>query len=111
MDRPSLAQVTEAALRLTKEECVELAEELRVSPLDHAAEVAQSWIAEAQRRLADLRAGRTEGIPCEEGLAQVRARLRACRGWMMDRQVAPVGFDEAAQYLRGGGLEREGGRE
>ena len=41
--------------------------------------IAQIWVDVAVKRLEDLRAGRTVAIPYEVAMAQLRARLLACR--------------------------------
>jgi putative addiction module component (TIGR02574 family) len=80
--QPSLAKVTEDALRLTPDERAELADRLQdsVTATEWASEeIAQAWRDEAERRLAEYRAGKVEGIPADVAMDMVRARLRACR--------------------------------
>lgn len=67
------------ALRLSTEDRVELAEALDFSLEDHKAAVERGWIAEAQRRLENLEAGRTKAIPWDEAMVHLRERLRQCR--------------------------------
>jgi putative addiction module component (TIGR02574 family) len=67
-------QVLEEALQLTPEERAAIADELYESLPAEDAEAA--WIAEAQRRYADLRAGKGRGPLAREAIAELRARLR-----------------------------------
>jgi putative addiction module component (TIGR02574 family) len=72
-----LALETEA-LKLSLGDRARLAERL-IASLDDGtteADVEQLWIEEAERRLADLEAGRAVGIPIADALEQLRSALR-----------------------------------
>ena len=65
------------AMKLTMRERVRLAQQL-VSSLDEEtdAEVEELWLAEAERRLEELRSGKTHGVPAAEAFAKARDALR-----------------------------------
>lgn len=71
------------ALSLSPEERAALAHDLLLSledePFDAPEEVEAAWADEIRRRAADVRAGEP-GIPAEQVLAEVRARLQERRG-------------------------------
>ena len=69
----TVEQIAEEALSLPSEARALLADRL-VESLDPAEDgyVHQLWIAEARRRRDDVRNGRTQAIPGDEALAQVR---------------------------------------
>ena len=72
----TLEKLTAEAMKLSPRERADLADLLWVSA-DPVAEVDAAWEAEIQRRIADLEAGRTEAIPAERVLAEVRAMIKA----------------------------------
>jgi putative addiction module component (TIGR02574 family) len=60
---------------------IELAEELLASVECFATpEIQAAWDAEIGARVKDIRAGRAEGIPAEEAMAEARRRLHEARG-------------------------------
>jgi len=65
------------AMKLPERERVLLAQEL-IASLDEEIEpdVEALWLAEAERRLEELRSGKTEGVPAEEAFARARNALR-----------------------------------
>lgn len=76
----SYEEVREQALALTVEERSWLADDLIESNrTDEERAIAQAWIAEAQRRLAEIDSGKVKPVPAEEVHERVRARLRAAR--------------------------------
>ena len=73
-----LARDLEAqALRLSPRERARLAQHL-ICSLDQEvdADAERLWLAEAERRLADLKAGKIAAIPAERVIRTVRAALR-----------------------------------
>lgn len=77
------AKLLAEALALPTDARAELADALYLS-LDersdeNSAEVAAAWVAEIQRRVADLDAGRTKAVPMAEAMAQIRENLKARR--------------------------------
>ena len=73
----------EQALSLSPEERAALAHDLLLSledePFDAPDEVEAAWAEGIRRRAADVRAGEP-GIPADQVLAEVRARLQERRG-------------------------------
>jgi putative addiction module component (TIGR02574 family) len=65
------------ALKLSRRERARLAQRL-ISSLDQEAEAnaERLWLAEAERRLADLKSGKVAGIPAERVIKKVRSALR-----------------------------------
>ena len=65
------------ALKLSRKERARLAQRL-ISSLDQEvdADAERLWLAEAERRLADLKSGKVAAIPAERVLKKVRAALR-----------------------------------
>ncbi len=65
------------AMKLPERERVRLAQEL-IASLDEVIEpdVEALWLAEAERRLEELRSGKTKGVPAEEAFARARNALR-----------------------------------
>ena len=65
------------ALKLSRRERARLAQRL-ISSLDQAvdADAERLWLAEAERRLADLKSGKVAAIPAERVIRKVRAALR-----------------------------------
>jgi putative addiction module component (TIGR02574 family) len=76
MMSPTLEKLAAEAMKLSPEERAHLADLLWASAKP-AAEVEAAWEAEIERRIADLEAGRTEAIPAERVLAEVRAMIKA----------------------------------
>jgi putative addiction module component (TIGR02574 family) len=72
----TLEKLTAEAMKLSPRQRADLADLLWVSA-GALAEVDAAWEAEIQRRIADLEAGRTEAIPAERVLAEVRAMIKA----------------------------------
>jgi putative addiction module component (TIGR02574 family) len=68
-------RLLEQALALPAEEKIKLAEELLASldPADQK-EIDAAWAEEAERRLADYRAGRAKAIDAEEVFRELRGR-------------------------------------
>ncbi len=68
------------ALKLTPQERSELAHRLIVSldgePEDTPEAIAKAWDEEIARRMADMEAGRTEWIPADQVMREVRERIR-----------------------------------
>jgi putative addiction module component (TIGR02574 family) len=65
------------ALKLSRKERARLAQRL-ISSLDEKleADTERLWLAEAERRLAELKAGKVVGIRAEKVLRKVRSALR-----------------------------------
>ena len=72
----TLEKLTAEAMKLSPRQRADLADLLWVSA-GALAEVDAAWEAEIQCRIADLEAGRTEAIPAERVLAEVRAMIKA----------------------------------
>ncbi len=72
-----LEDIVADAMKLPEQERVALAREL-IASLDPELEpdVEGLWLAEAARRLEELRTGKAQGIPAEEAFARVRHALR-----------------------------------
>jgi putative addiction module component (TIGR02574 family) len=70
-------RLIEQALALSAEEKIKLVEELLASldPADQK-EIDAAWAEEAERRLADYRAGRTTAIDAEEVFRELRGRRK-----------------------------------
>jgi putative addiction module component (TIGR02574 family) len=73
----SARELESEALKLSRRQRARLAQRL-ISSLDQEidADVKRLWLAEAERRLADLKSGRVGAIPAERVLKEVRAALR-----------------------------------
>ena len=65
------------ALKLSRRERARLAQRL-ISSLDQEvdADAERLWLAEAERRLADLKSGKVAAIPAERVIKKVRTALR-----------------------------------
>jgi putative addiction module component (TIGR02574 family) len=65
------------AMKLPRRERARLAQRL-ISSLEEGVDVdaERLWLAEAERRLADLKSGRVAAIPAERVMRKVRAALR-----------------------------------
>ena len=82
-------KVLEEALELSAEDRALLAAALEASLDDHLdeeaendatpEEIEQAWAEEIERRVDDVLAGRSQGRPAAEAIAEVRARLHAAR--------------------------------
>jgi putative addiction module component (TIGR02574 family) len=72
----TVEQIAEEALSLPSEARALLADRL-VESLDPAEDgvVRQLWVAEATRRLDEVRSGRVQTIPGDEALARVRSAV------------------------------------
>jgi putative addiction module component (TIGR02574 family) len=68
-------QVAQAAMQLSPDERVDLAEKLWVS-VDTPEAIAAAWDEEIARRVAQLDAGEVETVPAEQVFAELRARLK-----------------------------------
>jgi putative addiction module component (TIGR02574 family) len=70
----TLEQIRAEAMALPEEDRVALAGELMQCELSPAelADIEQAWLEEAERRLADMRAGRTQPVPNEEAVRKIR---------------------------------------
>lgn len=67
-------QVAQAAMQLSPDERVDLAEKLWVS-VDTLVEIAAARDDEIARRVAQLEAGEVDPVPAEQVIAELRARL------------------------------------
>jgi putative addiction module component (TIGR02574 family) len=67
-------QVVQAAMQLSSDERVDLAEKLWVS-VDTPEAIAAAWDEEIARRVAQLDAGEVETVPAEQVIAELRSRL------------------------------------
>jgi putative addiction module component (TIGR02574 family) len=69
-------EIVASAMKLPERERVRLAQEL-IASLDAEIEpdVEALWLAEAERRLEELRSGKTRGVPAEEAFARARRAL------------------------------------
>lgn len=74
----TLEQLEKEAEKLSEKERIELAERIIVS-VQMDPEIQAAWIAEAERRWEDLKAGRIEAIPADTVLKSIRERLYAKR--------------------------------
>jgi putative addiction module component (TIGR02574 family) len=72
-----IRELESQALKLSRRERARLAQRL-ISSLDQEvdADAERLWLAEAERRLADLKSGRVAAIPAERVIKKVRAALR-----------------------------------
>lgn len=70
----SVQELEAALLKLPNEERARIAEVL-IESLDEENEIAPAWIAEAERRLEELRSGTVQGVPAEDVFARIRARI------------------------------------
>jgi putative addiction module component (TIGR02574 family) len=68
-------QVAHAAMQLSPDERVDLAEKLWVS-VDTPEAIAAAWDEEIARRVAQLDAGEVKTVPAEQVFAELRARLK-----------------------------------
>lgn len=73
---PEALEFRQRALTLSAEDRIELAEELLSSVAAFASpEIEKAWMDESERRLADLKAGKTTSIPAEEVFRKIRAKM------------------------------------
>jgi putative addiction module component (TIGR02574 family) len=63
------------ALKLTATERAAFVQ-LLLASLDADAEIEEAWVAETERRIADIESGAVHTIPIADALAQVRAALK-----------------------------------
>jgi len=70
-------EVESQALKLSRRERARLAHRL-ISSLDQEADAdaERLWLAEAERRLAELKSGKVAAIPAERVIKKVRSTLR-----------------------------------
>lgn len=70
-----LAEIAAEALELARESRAALAKQL-LDSLDQPSvdELGQGWVAEAERRYSELKAGRARSLPSEEVFAKLEAR-------------------------------------
>ena len=70
-------EVESQALKLSRRERARLAHRL-ISSLDQEADpdAERLWLAEAERRLAELKSGKVAAIPAERVIKKVRSALR-----------------------------------
>ena len=64
------------ALKLSRRERARLAQRLIASLDQEDADAERLWVAEGERRLADLKSGKVAAIPAERVIRKVRAALR-----------------------------------
>jgi putative addiction module component (TIGR02574 family) len=70
-------EIAATAMKLPEHERVRLARELMASVEGEIdADVEALWLAEAERRLEELRSGKVQGVPAEEAFAKARSALR-----------------------------------
>ena len=70
-------EIVASAMELPEQERVRLARELIASLEEEVdPDVEALWLAEAERRLEELRSGKAHGVPAEEAFARVRKALR-----------------------------------
>jgi putative addiction module component (TIGR02574 family) len=80
MAHSSLPEIEDHALQLPCEDRARLAVRLLAS-LEESGEspeeIEKLWLAEAERRFAELRDGTVQGIPARQVFAELRAKLRS----------------------------------
>ena len=78
-----LKEIEEQALQLPPKERGALIHSLIVSlegePEDSPEAIAQAWDEEIARRVADMEAGRTQWIPADEVMRDIRARISSAK--------------------------------
>lgn len=78
-----LDELEAQAMKLSPQERDELVHRLIVSldgePEGTPEEIAQAWDEEIARRVADMEAGRTQWIPAEEVMRDIRAQIAAAK--------------------------------
>jgi putative addiction module component (TIGR02574 family) len=78
-----LSELEHQALKLSPQERGELIHRLIVSldepAVDSPEEISKAWDEEIERRVADMEAGRTQWIPADEVMTQIRARISAAK--------------------------------
>jgi putative addiction module component (TIGR02574 family) len=74
-------RLTEEIRKLSPEEQAEIIDELLVLTYrEPNPEIDKAWVEEAKRRMQRHRSGEEPGIPADEAIAQVRAKLARRRG-------------------------------
>jgi putative addiction module component (TIGR02574 family) len=68
-------KLAKEALTLSANERAAFAQ-LLLASLDEDAEVEEAWVAEAERRAAELDNGKADSVPLAEALAQLRSALK-----------------------------------
>ena len=78
-----LEELENQALQLSPQERSELIHRLIISlggePEESPVAIAKAWDEEIARRVADMEAGRTEWIPADEVMTQLRAKINAAK--------------------------------
>jgi len=78
-----LEELENQALQLSPPERSKLIHRLIVSldgePTESPEAIAKTWDEEIARRVADMEAGRTQWIPAEEAMTQLRAKTHAAK--------------------------------
>ena len=70
-------EIMASALKLPERERVRLAQDLIASlDKDVDPDVEALWLAEAERRIEELRSGKVRGVPADEAFARARNALR-----------------------------------
>ena len=72
----TIDQLEQEVLKLPAEQRAKLAARI-ISSLDEEADIELEWLAEVQRRDAELDTGKVKGIPLADALTSVRSRF----GW------------------------------
>jgi putative addiction module component (TIGR02574 family) len=71
----TIAEIEAQALQLSPEDRAHLADTLLAS-LRSDPKVDEAWLAEAERRLAELESGLVTPVPVQEAIARARAAIR-----------------------------------
>ena len=71
----SVDAVVADALQLTAEERARVADQLLAS-LSEDPDIEQAWVAEVERRLAEIESGRAQLVPAAVAIARARAVLK-----------------------------------
>lgn len=74
----TLEQIREEAMALPEVDRVLLGEELLIGPqsAEELADIEKAWIFEVERRLEEMRAGRSKTVPHEEVMAELKQLIR-----------------------------------
>jgi putative addiction module component (TIGR02574 family) len=72
----TLEQIRDEAMKLSPKERADLADLLWVS-VEPSTDIETAWDAEIERRIADFEGGRTQAIPAEQVLRELRAMVEA----------------------------------
>lgn len=71
----TLKEIEREALLLSENDRLHLIDRLSESLEDPGSEIEKSWAVESERRLDELLDGRVKGIPAEETLSRLEAKL------------------------------------